>query len=110
METKDQESPDEFVADIDGIGQFVFARRKMRLEIKAKVELRRLTEGETLDEFTTMFLVAIADLKTFILRAPGKGWTADELDSADALDPDVYARVLLVWGAFREKEQTFRGA
>lgn len=109
METKDQESPTEFVADVDGIGQFTFARRTMRLEIKAKVEFRRLTEGEPLDEFTMTFLEAIADLKTMITDPP-KGWRPEDIDKFDPFDDESYGKVLKVWGALREKERPFRGA
>lgn len=101
------ESPTEFVADVDGIGQFVFAKRTMRLEIRAAVEMRRLTEGVQMDEFTMTVLSAIADLKVLTQVAPD-GWRPEQLDELDPFDDDTYARIMQVWGALREKERPFR--
>jgi hypothetical protein len=103
------ESPTEFVVEVKGVGQFTFAKRNMRLEIKAAVELRRLTEGVDLDDFTLTFLRATAELKALTKSAP-KGWAPEELDDLDPYDDATYGRVLLVWGALREKERPFRGA
>lgn len=103
------ESPNEFVAEVPGIGQFTFAKRTMRLEIRASVELRRLTEGVVMDDFTLTFLRAMADLKALILQAPD-GFNPSDLDDMDPDDDDTYGRILKVWGALREQEATFRRA
>ncbi|HKT53702.1 MAG TPA: hypothetical protein VJP88_04580 [Caulobacteraceae bacterium] len=109
MTDKNDESPSEFVADVEGIGQFLFAKRTMRLDIKAAVELRRLTEGVLMDEYSMTFMQAIADLKVLTLDGP-KDYRADELDDLDPYNDRHHAAILLIWGALREKERSFRRA
>jgi hypothetical protein len=61
---------DVFVETVKGVGDFTFRRRNMRWELKTRVEFRRLSEGEQLDEMTTLFIEAIADLKVLIVSGP----------------------------------------
>lgn len=104
-----EESPTEFVVEVEGVGQFVFAKRNMRREIKAAVELRKLTEGVEVDDFTLTFCRAVAELKALTIQGP-KGWAPEALDDLDPYDDATYGRVLLVWGRLREKERPFRAA
>jgi hypothetical protein len=99
----------DFVADVEGVGQFVFGRRGMRDEIRCSVELRRLTEGVPVDGETLVFLRAIADLRVMTVAAP-PGWNPEELDDLDPFEDTAYANVLKCWEALRDKEETFRVA
>lgn len=100
-----------FVETVEGIGQFTFRQRNMRLEIQAKVERQRLSEGVALegDAFLAMFIEAIADLKIMIVDGP-PGWKPADLDELDPFDDESYTRTLTIWGALRGKEETFRRA
>jgi hypothetical protein len=98
---------DVFVETVKGVGDFTFRRRNMRWELKTRVEFRRLSEGEQLDEMTTLFIEAIADLKVLIVSGPA-GWTPQGLDDMDPFDDATIGKVLKVWSALRGKEETFR--
>lgn len=103
------DSPTVFVANVPGVGEFTFAKRNLKLEIAAKVELRRLTQGVELDPFTTTFVVAVADLKVLIINGPD-GWDAEGLDQMDPFTEETYASVLKVWEVLRDQEEPFRRA
>lgn len=107
MTDQNDESPSEFVVDVEGVGQFVFAKRNMRREIKATIELRKFTEGVEVDKFTLAVLSILAELKALTISGP-KRWGPDELDDLDPLDDEVYAKILKVGEALREKERSFR--
>jgi hypothetical protein len=97
----------DFLAPVEGIGEFIFGKRNLRDEVRASMELRRLTEGLECDEFTTTFCRALADLKVLTVKCP-KGWEPDDLDDMDPFSEETYANVLLVWSALRDKEEPFR--
>lgn len=98
-----------FAADVEGIGQFWFRRRRLGLDMKISVERARLSEGVALDPLTSVFFVAIADLKVLLVEAPaGCDIQPGKLDELDTFDDSVYGRVLKVWEALTEKEATFR--
>lgn len=98
-----------FPLQVEGLGQFLFRRRRMRLDIACNVERARLTEGVRLDPFTYNFVNAIAELKVLLVEAPdGSGMQPDELDELDTFDDEAYAKVIKVWSALDDKEQTFR--
>jgi len=96
---------------VEGLGQFLFKRRAMRQEMAIRVEQARLTEGVSLDEFTELYFEAFATLKVLLVEAPeASGLASHELDGLDPFDDDSYAKVLKVWRALRQKEETFRRA
>lgn len=96
--------PTDYVVSVEGVGAFTFQRRTIRANFAVRAEYARLSEGEPLTEDDELLANAIADLKVLSVAAPD-GWNVDGMD---ATDPDAYATVLKVWGAFREKERSFR--
>lgn len=95
------------VVPVEGIGTFVFSPRRLRQEIAINVEFARLSEAVTLDGFTSMFVRAVAELKVLTLEAPD-GWQPAQLDDLDAYDDATYGRLLKVWHALTDKEESFR--
>lgn len=90
---------------VPGIGQFSFAHRTFRDEIKIQVETARLLDGESnvpkvLQQFALMF----ATLHVLTQKAPA-GW---DLDTLDPLDDTSYDRLEGVFIALREAESNFR--
>lgn len=98
-------SDTDFHIDVEGVGNFMFARRTMRDEMRIASEYSRLTEGVMTP---TPFLAAvagwIATLKVLMVTGP-KDWDLDEMDP---LDEDVYKRISKVNKALRNKEGQFR--
>jgi hypothetical protein len=97
-----------YTVDVDGVGTFIFSKRKQRAQFRIKAELVRLTEGVTLSEDDHLFAVAMATLKVLTLEAP-KGWTPSDLDNLDPFDEDVQRKLLNVFLALRAREESFRG-
>lgn len=96
----------DFLVRVEGVGDFVFGRRKMADHLKISVEHARITEGVTptppwLDSVATW----IATIRVLAVRVP-EGFDIDELDP---LDDDSYAKLLKVNMALRAKEDSFRG-
>jgi hypothetical protein len=97
----------DFHETVEGVGQFVFARRTMRDELRIASEYSRLTEGvETPTPFLETIAGWISTLKVLIVSAPA-GWDMDEMDP---LDEDVYAQISKVNKALRLREGQFRKA
>ena len=99
-------SSSDFTINVEGIGEFVFARRTLRDEMRIAAEYSRLTEG-TLTPTPWLELVAgwVSTLKVLTVRAPA-GF--DDFDALDPLDEDVYASLSSIHRALREKEGSFR--
>ena len=95
---------DQFTVSVDGVGDFTFLRRTIRLNIAISVEQSRLGEGVDLDADLTIFIAAVAALKVLTVEAP-KGW---DLDKLDTFDEESYDKIISVWGVLRDKENTFR--
>jgi hypothetical protein len=93
-----------FTVTVDGLGEFVFARRNMRRNIAIGVETSRLNEGVDVGEFLEVFIAATATLKCLTVSAPD-GWDIDEMDPFEA---DSYSKVMSAWSALRDKEESFR--
>lgn len=104
-----KESPSALIVSVENIGTFTFAQRNLRLDMAARVEFARLTEGagDLLHPQEREFFTAVADLKIMCTDGP-KGWSSAEIDALDPFDTDVLQKVLDVWYAFRQKEQSFR--
>lgn len=99
----------DFTIKVPGIGTFVFAKRNLRLEIAANVAYSRLTENVDVDDITGTYCRAIADLNTLMVDGP-EGWSEEEIDEMDSFDPETYNKLVKVWRALLEKEETFRPA
>lgn len=100
-------SSTDFTVTVDGIGDFVFAKRVMRDEMKIQAEYRRMTDGLD-DPGSELSLVAtwLAALKVLMVRSPVKMW--EDVESVDPLDPDTYSSLMRIYEALREKERSFR--
>lgn len=98
-------SATDFYIEVEPHGTFTFARRTMRDELRILAEVSRLTEG--LENPTNQLSVLagwIAPLKVLTVKAPD-GW---DIDTMDPLDPAVYEKLIKVYGALRDKEDSFR--
>lgn len=100
-------SSTDFTVAVENIGDFIFSQRQMRDELKIQSEFRRMTEGLD-DPGSALSLVAtwLSVLKVLMVRAPSAQW--QDLDTLDPLDPDVYAGLLRIYEALRDKERSFR--
>lgn len=98
-------SPTDFTVEVDGIGHFSFARRKMRDELDIGVEISKITQGvDTPTVWLENVAGWIATLRVLTVVAPN-GWDIDEMDP---LDDTTYRKIHLVFSALRVKEQSFR--
>lgn len=95
----------DFFVDVEGIGNFSFARRMLRDEMRIAAEYSRITEGvETPTEWLQFVGTWVSTLKVLTVTAPD-GW---DIDAMDPLDQETYANLRDVHAALREKEQSFR--
>jgi hypothetical protein len=98
-------SDTDFVLPVEGIGNFTFAKKNMRIQMAIECEYARLTEGiETVTPFLHVVSTALSNLAVLTVAAP-PGWDLEELDPEDS---DSYEKLLKVWGVLREKQATFR--
>lgn len=98
-------TPQEYSAEVEGIGTFFFARRTMRHEFRIQAEYSRLTEGVDTPTANLEIMAAVfSTLRVLTVKAP-EGW---DLDSLDPLEPADYAKALRVHDALRTKEGSFR--
>lgn len=97
--------PTDFFEDVEGIGRFRFARRKMADE----VQIQRLFSEYTGGIQATAWLLTLGEylstLRVLTVSAPAN-W---DLDDMDPLDEDTYSKIARVFIALREREETFRG-
>jgi hypothetical protein len=98
-------APTDFNVSVDGIGAFVFARRKMADEIKIQVEYSRLIEGVEPTYWLSTVAGWIAAFKVLTVVAP-ENWDIDEMDPTDDV---TYANMNAVHKALCAKEGSFRG-
>lgn len=95
-----------FALNVEGIGQFEFARRTLRSEMRINAEFSRLTEGiENPAQWFSDLSWSIAILKVLTIKHP-EGW---DIDAMDPLDTQTYTRIFTVYGELRAKEESFRG-
>jgi hypothetical protein len=99
--------PTDFVLTVDGVGTFTFARKTMRDEFSVQAEYMRLTEGiSPVPMFLDTMASAVATLKVLTVKSPD-GWNIDEMDAEDEVS---YEKIMNVWGALRDKMNSFRRA
>lgn len=95
----------DFFVDVEGVGRFSFAQRKMADEMKISVEYSIMTQGI---DTPTVWLGIMAgyqsQLKVLTVSAPD-GWDLDEMDP---LDDGTYEKIIKVHSALRDKENSFR--
>ncbi len=97
-------SETDFSVKVEGVGAFVFGRRKMRDEIAIQVEYARMIDGAPPTDWLALVAGWLAALKVLTVRAPA-GWDLDEMDP---LDDDTYAKLAKVHAALTDKERSFR--
>lgn len=99
------QQPNDFFEDVEGIGRFRFARRKMNDEIK----IQRLFSDYTGGVNPTAWLLTLGEylstLRVLTVESP-EGW---DMDNMDPLDEETYEKIGRVFVALREREETFRG-
>ncbi len=94
----------DFPVDVDGIGRFVFAKRKMKDEIDIQVEYARMIQGVEPTAWLATVAGWLSDLRVLTVLAP-VGWDLEEMDP---LDDETYKQIALVHSALRTKEGSFR--
>ena len=98
-------SPGDFTVTVEGLGQFVFARRTMRDEFAVAAEYSRLTEGAADPESRLAYLArAFSALKVLMVSGPN-GWRVDDLEPQEDAS---YTQLEQVYDALRVKEADFR--
>lgn len=96
---------DDFHVDVEGVGHFVFAKRKMRDEVKIQVEFARMIEGVEPTEWLKAVCGWMSTLSVLTVAAPAE-WDMEEMDP---LEDEVYTKLSRVHEALRDKERSFRG-
>ena len=94
----------DFDLKVDGVGSFVFGRRKLADEIKIQVEFARMVDGVEPTEWLSMVCTWLCTLKIMAVRMP-EDFIIDELDP---LDDGTYAKLAMVHSALAAKEGSFR--
>lgn len=94
----------DFRVSVEGIGSFVFARRKMSDEIAIQVEYARIIDGVQPTEWLSLVAGWLSALKVLTVKAP-EGWDIDEMDP---LDEATYANLGQVYTALTDQERSFR--
>lgn len=97
--------PTDFFEDVEGIGRFRFAHRKMNDEIQIQRLFAEYTGGVEPTAWLLTLGEYLSTLRVLTVSAP-EGW---DLDNLDPLDEETYARLGRVFVALREREETFRG-
>jgi hypothetical protein len=97
----------DFHVDVDGIGQFMFARRTMKDQYMIRGEYARLTGGHYDDEgrIADMSALGYATLTVLLVEGP-KSFDVAALDPL--LDDDFDKKILKIYSALRAKELSFR--
>ena len=95
----------DYPVEVDGVGNFMFARRTMRDELRINAEYLRLTEGvEVAGSDLNIMADWMATLKVLTVSAP-EGWDVEKLDP---LEPENFEKMSKVFHKLREKENSFR--
>lgn len=95
----------DFTIEVEGVGNFRFARRTMRDEFRIQAEYSRLTEGVPVPALH-LFQTAsqVATLKVLAVEVPDS-W---DIDSMDPLDSSSFDKIDKVFNALRAQEERFR--
>lgn len=98
-------SDKDFRVPVEGVGDFVFARRSLADEIAIQVEYARITQGvpnPTMALFT--LALAMATFRVLMVSCP-PGW---DLDGLDPLDDEEFGQIEKIYTALRGREDSFR--
>lgn len=97
----------DFHVDVEGIGQFLFARRSLGDVFKIRGQYAKLTGGNYDEEGNVADYTALAfvTIQTLLVDAP-KSFNIETLDPL--LDENFDAPILKIFGALRAKELSFR--
>ena len=100
-----QPRPTDFEVPVEGVGNFLFARRTLADELAVQREYARIIDGvENPTEWLATMAGWLSVLRTITIRAP-EGWSLDDMDP---LDPATYEKLFKVYSALRDKEGSFR--
>lgn len=95
----------DFSIPVEGVGKFVFAKRKMADEIAIQREYASMLQGVEPTPQLDNLASWIAVLGTLTVRAP-EDWDIDEMDP---LDPETFNKLRKVYLALVDAERSFRG-
>ena len=90
--------------EVEGVGRFVFNKRRIADQVRIEAEARRMTGGPIDDPDLENVAIAAATLKHLAVEAP-EDWDIDALDPLDREDTD---RLWNVYRSLRNAEGTFR--
>lgn len=100
-------SATDFLVPVEGLGDFMFAKRQMSDEARIQAEYRRITEGlESPGPWLNLVGTWLSTIKVLLVSAPDPKWGAP--DGLDPLDEDTYSELARVYTALSEKERSFR--
>lgn len=94
----------DYYENVEGIGRFRFARRKLTDEIQIQRFYAEYAGGVEPTAWLATLAEYLSTLKTLTVEAP-EGWDIDEMDP---LDNETYQKLNRVFVALREREETFR--
>ena len=94
----------DFTVNVEGVGNFTFARRTMADEFAIQRKFAELAGGSDHTDWLSMVGGWVASLTVLTVRAPD-GW---DISDMDPLDEEVYANLSRVHQALRDKEDSFR--
>lgn len=97
----------DLTVDVEGVGQFIFARRQVRDVYRIRGEYNRLTGGnyDENGDFADISALGYATVKTLLVVAPDD-FSLDNIDPL--IDENFDEKVMKVFLALREKELSFR--
>lgn len=98
-------SPSDFVVEVEGIGKFTFARRKMADEIQIQRKYAEIAGGVEPTVWLSTLAEYLSTLEVLTVSAPAD-WDLDEMEP---LENDTYKRLERVFVALREREERFLG-
>lgn len=90
--------------DVEGVGRFVFRKRRIPDQVKIETAALRMTEGPIDDVELQNVCIAYQTLKHLTVENPA-GWDLDEIDPLDPADTE---KMWKVWLALRNEEGRFR--
>lgn len=97
-------NPSDFTVPVEGVGEFVFGRRKMADHMKIEVEYARITEGVMPTPWLDKLATWQATIRILAVRVPD----TFNMEEMDPLEEKTYADLSKVFFALREKEDSFR--
>jgi hypothetical protein len=96
----------DFTFSVEGLGDFVYARRTLGDSIKIRARYLELVGEHASDVDLSALATVAATHDVLCVQAP-EGWS--DLLKIDTLDPANFDRIYALFGALGEKEDSFRG-